>query len=350
MKLVADQSRRFASHRDAAGHGWRRIALNDIPQWCSHVAALFQQDRPYGKRSRRASVGEYELHYAACLNYCRELGEAATFDDVRLYQAGIVRRGFESCLPCQKDEPRIAMLPGGQYVIDLNYFGQTFHRRPLEETGELDGCPAICASVGDELFEVPLDEAFRANPARLADEIGRGGGACRTVVELGAGFGYNLSRIRERLASVKLVCADASPAAIETARRLFRDDAGASVRAFDFYDAASYEFLATLDAPILVYTSAAIEQLPSAAPLFDGLEPYRAKIERVLHLEPVYRDDDNGLLGMLRRRYIDTWDYTRDLMTQIEGRANIELLREEQNVFGVNPLNPLSLLEWRYSA
>lgn len=145
-----------------------------------------------------------------------------------------------------------------------------------------------------------------------------------------------------------MVCADASPAALETARRLFQDDANASARAFDFYDAASYEFIASLEAPILVYTSAAIEQLPSAAPLFDGLARYREKISRIIHLEPVYRPQDECLLGMLRRRYIETWDYTRDLKTQIEGREEIRLLREEPNVFGVNPLNPLSLLEWEY--
>lgn len=331
------------------------IDLNDLPAWCAQVAAMFRMDRPYGARSRRASVGEYEKHYAGCLRYCESLGASASFEAIRLFQGGLVRRGHESCLPDWGEPRRTVDFHDGRHSLDLNFFERAWNKRPMSPTASEDQSqperfrPTVCISQNNRLHEMHLDTVLVRDADIMADAIAPEVAGCRTIVELGTGFGNNLHRLRERLPDVNLVGADASPNSLHLFRRLFSGDSSARCFEFDFYDPASYRFLDSLEPPIIVFTSGAIEQLPTAAPLFEGLSASRANIQRVYHLEPIYRPDDPGLLGLLRKRYIDTWDYTRDLMEQITTRSDIRLLDERPDAFGANPLNPLTLLKWEYT-
>ncbi len=73
------------------------------------------------------------------------------------------------------------------------------------------------------------------------------------------------------------------------------------------------------------------------------------RLIRVFHLEPAYAlYDDGSLLGLMRRRYIEINDYNRDLVSTLQGRKDIEILRLEPNTVGWNPFNSLALIEWRF--
>ena len=47
------------------------------------------------------------------------------------------------------------------------------------------------------------------------------------------------------------------------------------------------------------------------------------------------------------RRYIEINDYNRDLVSTLQGRKDIEILRLGPNKVGWNPFNSLALIEWR---
>ena len=113
-----------------------------------------------------------------------------------------------------------------------------------------------------------------------------------------------------------------------------------------------YKILADVQGKVTVFTAFAIEQLPVAASFFDTIWRYRDKINAVFHFEPVYElFGENTLLGLMRRRYVEVNDYNRDLFSQLQQRSEkIRIVRNEANVLGINPLNPLSVLHWEFVA
>jgi hypothetical protein len=118
---------------------------------------------------------------------------------------------------------------------------------------------------------------------------------------------------------------------------------------FNFYEPRSFEFLAELPPPIVLFTSHAVEQLPSSAPLLCALGRYRRQLYRVVHFEPIYERQDRSLIGLLRRRYCELNDYNRDLLDLIRAEPCHRLHSVERNVFGLNPLNVTSVIEWGFA-
>lgn len=162
-----------------------------------------------------------------------------------------------------------------------------------------------------------------------------------TIIELGCGYGYNLQMLEQPFQNKQFLGGEFSSNAVKLAAKLFTN-----VAKFNFYDSA-YELIENAQPPITVFTSHAIEQLPKSAPFFQGLWPHRNKIKSVFHFEPVYELYDSTLLGLMRRRYAEVNDYNRDLLPELQQR-NIQITRLEANVFGLNPLNPTSIIQWEY--
>ncbi len=286
---------------------FQRISADDLESWCPWVGPIVRGERPYGSRTYRASQGEYEKNYAACSAHCERLGDAATPEAIRRFQLGMDR---------------------------------------AREGGRKQN---LCVSFGEELVEMEPGEANKLYCWILTDAIKDAADTCNTIVELGAGYGYLISRLAESVQGVQFVGADASENAIALGRHLFRNDNRVSFKRFNFYEASSYAFLAELDPPLLVYTSHAIEQLPTARPFLEHLEPYRASIAAVIHMEPGDHRTGESKLADLRRRYIETWDYNRDLLVELEARRDVSIIRREDDVIGLNPLNPSTLSHWRYT-
>jgi len=177
----------------------------------------------------------------------------------------------------------------------------------------------------------------------MAESIARS----RTVVELGASFGQIMWGLAQRFPDVAYRGGEYSENAVTLANELYRNGPDIQVSRFNFYD-DTYEVLEKAEAPVTVFTSQAIEQIPSAAHIVDVLGKYRDKIVSVFHLEPSYELYDDSLLGLMRRRYIEINDYNRDLVGVLQGRRDVRVLRLEPEVIGWNPFNALALVHWTF--
>ena len=169
-----------------------------------------------------------------------------------------------------------------------------------------------------------------------------------TVVELGSSFGHIMWMLRKAFPNLIYRGGDFADSAVALAAKLYARTPDISVEKFDFY-APGYDLIEKAKGPVVVITSQALEQIPQSAGVVDTLSKYRGKIDRVFHLEPAYAlYDDGSLLGLMRRRYIEINDYNRDLVSTLQGRTDIEILRLEPNIVGWNPFNSLAFIEWRF--
>jgi hypothetical protein len=71
----------------------------------------------------------------------------------------------------------------------------------------------------------------------------------------------------------------------------------------------------------------------------------------VIHIEPIYEHwSDDSLLQMLWKRYFQLNDYNQSMLTVLKGYEAdglIEILEERRNLFGNNPLAPVSIVKWK---
>lgn len=232
----------------------------------------------------------------------------------------------------------------------LLYWVETQKDIPLEEAERrvisivgLSPEKQICISRRQELFVTTARDAFEKLFQELRSAVGAVVAGCRSVVELGCGCGLNLWHLKQTFSDLEFAGADFSANAVTIARRF-----GQKVSEFNFYDESTYSFLERCPRPIAVFTSHALEQLPTATPFVKNLGAYRDRIKAVLHFEPVRDLHGQDLLGLLRARYTEINDYNRDLLATLRSAREIEIDRVEYDVIGVNPLNPSSVIQWHF--
>jgi SAM-dependent methyltransferase len=203
---------------------------------------------------------------------------------------------------------------------------------------DLSGDTQLCVSKGLRLYTCPLTDARNMERQLVLDALRSHATDCQSIVELGCGYGFNLSLARSQYPEKQVCGGDFSDNAVTLGKHL-----GLDVRHFDFYSESSYEFLSELSQPILVFTCHAIEQIPDATLVVKNLCRFSKVIRRVVHLEPSPELHGDSLLGMMRRRYIELNDYNRNLLSLVRPfNATIE-----PDILGINPLNPTSRIEWQ---
>ncbi len=213
---------------------------------------------------------------------------------------------------------------------------------------ELGGEPdkEICVSVGDDLSITTVAKAQRRMDALLYSEMCSAITKAKTVVELGCGYGYNLRNLWENEQRPWYAGGELSPNAVKLSKSFTP-----RVVEFNFLDPEAYSFLDDFDAPIVVFTCHAVEQIPTNSVLLDALCARLDMISDVFHFEPVpYLYDDLSLLGLLRKRYSKMNGYNQNLGFDLVGAwgDRIKVVSRKPNVFGVNPLNPTSVIHWRF--
>ena len=215
---------------------------------------------------------------------------------------------------------------------------------------ELEGHPPEadwCFSIGDELWLAPLADVQRRFDEIILNQIKAHAAGCRSVVELGCGYGYNLWRVSQALPGRQLLGGDIAESAVELAKQFFDGDAGPRVGKFD-YCSDAYSPLDEATPPVLLFTCHSIEQLPRAGHVLDTLARYAPKIAGVLHFEPVFEIHEDSRIGQLRRAYAEAVDYNRDLLGLLRERPEIEVRSVEPNIMGTNPLNPTTIIHWTF--
>lgn len=207
----------------------------------------------------------------------------------------------------------------------------------------------LCVSRQTRLYAMTLQEARNAYYRLLVKTLARRLKTAGTVVELGAGYGFNLWRLKRHFPKIQFVGGEFSRNAVQLSSLLntgLPADQRVTVAHFNFYEPADYRLIAKAPGPVVVFTSHAIEQCPSAKLVVKHLLRLGSHIAAVFHFEPVPELSGDSLLGLLRRRYAELNDYNRDLLTVLRNHPSIRLDSVQANVFGLNPLNVTSIIEW----
>ncbi|MDD5544361.1 MAG: hypothetical protein PHX83_14425 [Acidobacteriia bacterium] len=283
------------------------ISLNDLPQWSPWPARLLGIN-PFSVSARTIEKvdSEYDKDkYAKCLEFYLHSEHALTPDDVKWTE-------FSS-----------------------------------------DASAEVCISEGNALFVTTLGEGLSRYYDLIVNTMEQALENCKTIVELGAGYGYNLWMLKQRMHhQVRFLGGECSANAIQLASLLYKNrvegNYPVSVLPFNFYDAHSYSFLDSEDSPMVIFTSHSVEQCPRSAMILDSLFRYREKIKAVFHFEPCFEAYDQTLLGLMRHCYAEVNDYNRDLLSELRMRSYIRILNLQPNVFGINPLNPTSIIKWEF--
>lgn len=192
-------------------------------------------------------------------------------------------------------------------------------------------------SVGEEIWRAPLEVARRPWYELLRSTVAPF--ASGRVCELGCGYGYNFSLWRGAGAG-EVYGGDFSQHAVRIGQEL-----GLDIRAFDYYRAEDYQLIRPESTVVTVHS---VEQLPSAIPFLDGLATVRDRIDTVVQIEPTFLASRSSFLGLIRNRYNRLIDHNHDLLAQLEGRPEIELLEVRADVYGMHPLNSSNVFVWRF--
>lgn len=287
---------------DLSRYTKREIPLQELPQWSPWPERLLQlkewktQERNVEKIDR-----EYDKDkYLRCLEFAKEQGTDVSPGVVRAFELGLERsKGF-------------------------------------------------CVSQKGKLYEVPPEKMIECNEDVLLSAVTPFMKDIDIVVEIGCGYGTNLWELHKKFPDKKYKGGEYSGNAIALAKMLYADIPAIDVQFCNFYDDA-YQVLEDCpsDSRVLFFTRHAIEQLPTAAPLFKTLTKYFDRIHTGILLEVVMENYGNTLLDMLRRSYIAANDYNRDVLSVLTQNPKVELLHNDPDIFGLNAFNPTSALVWR---
>jgi len=281
------------------------ITLNELPDWSPWPARLLGLDA-WNVPDRTIETVEHEYDqdkYAACRSFWQDTAGQVTAEEVKAFEFG----------------------------------------------GEATSL--FCVSDGDRLIVTERDEARARYYALVTTTMSQAIREADVVVELGSGYGYNLWMLSQQFSGTRFLGGEYSANAVGLAKELYSGHDEIEVRPFNFYD-REYR---VLDAPskgerAVVFTAHAVEQLPSSRCLLAGLRPWARAISNVFHFEPLTELHGETLLGLMRRRYAVLNDYNRDLFSTLRSDADVQILEVRANVFGLQPFNPTSVIQWRFSA
>lgn len=277
------------------------IALGDLPKWSPWPARLLQLSEWKAlTRDTKKVDSEYDKDkYLRCLNFLKE-HPGSTPDDIR---------AFEQHLPVA----------------------------------------SLCVSQRNALYELPTKNIIPADNAMLVDVLAPLMAEADIVMELGCGYGYNLWELRRKFPEKTYIGGEYSPNAIMIAGMLYADTSNLTVEAFNYYD-ATYGILERCPPgkKILLFTRHSIEQLPSAKNVIDILATHVDRLAAVVHMDVAMGNYGDSLLDLLRKKYVTACDYNRDLLDLLQARqSDIEIFRNDHDVYGQNPLNPSAVIGWR---
>lgn len=191
-------------------------------------------------------------------------------------------------------------------------------------------------SFGEEIFEADLKLVRSIYYSRISSTIQKY--HPQRLCELGCGYGYNLSYLRNICPEV--YGGEYSRNAVELGNRL-----GIDLQVFNYYNLEDYQIIRDRSVILTIHS---IEQIPSAASFINGLEKHRHKIDTVINFEPCFLSDRTSLFGSFRNRYIELNDYNLNLVTLLRDREDIEILEYQPDCMGLNPLNSTNLIVWKF--
>jgi len=193
-------------------------------------------------------------------------------------------------------------------------------------------------SIKDSIYLMPSSMFNALKRVRILEQIEK---YCKdeSICELGAGNGQNLGWLEE-YQQRSVYGGEYSENAVKLARML-----GFEVEHFNYYQPNDYRLIRDNSTILTVHS---IEQIPDATAIIDSLRKVRHKIKYVMHFEPVYDAQRTSLIGLLRNKYTQINDYNKNLLELLNESSDIEILHTDIDAFGNNPLNPTSIIVWKF--
>ncbi|MFP4053772.1 MAG: hypothetical protein ACLFV7_07910 [Phycisphaerae bacterium] len=283
----------------------KELPLSELPRYNPWPARLLGLEPVTAKqRTRQEILREYDRDkYGPRLEYCRQAGGALDVDEVRN-------------VTIDTPPDRSHVISRGEQLY-LTTYGQT-----------------------TDLYEDFVYDALSECLPQVA-----------SVIELGSGYGYNLWHLWKRYPDMQYFGGELTRSAVEIGKCLFEgegaNDLPIRIRPFDFLQ-TPYTLLEELPAPVLVFTSYGVESLSESSVFYNALAASPGRIHSVVMLEPAHQLHQNTTLGLMRRRYEQINDYNLEMVGTLQARSDVEILRLEPHVLGINPLHPTSIMHWRF--
>lgn len=282
-------------------HGARAIGLDELPvhtHWISYLTGLEALPRSLDKTSE-SLLREYgQDKWGALLGKLKHIQGATIADADRLIAAGSKATPF--------------YVAGGLYVADFEVVQRAY-------------------------FEL-IQNALRPH----VEESGH-------LVELGAGYGSLILKLASlpgfekagltagEYTATGVTCIDLLASGQNGLQSGHCDLSDLNLRTFTIPDGAVF---------FTSWTMACLKGFSRNT----LMEIIRHRPAAVIHIEPIYEYwTDESLLQMLWKRYCQLNDYNRSMLTalkQYESEGLIKIIEEGRNVFGSNPLAPVSIVTW----
>lgn len=209
----------------------------------------------------------------------------------------------------------------------------------------------VCISKGGKLYLTSFANLCQLENVLLLETLTPSVKRSRVIIELGSGYGYNLYLLKKNYPNRIYLGGEFSQRAVKLAKYLFKKNKRIKVLPFNFYDKEWRIFnLIPKGEKAVIFTRHAIEQLPTATPFLKTIKKYKHQVSEVVHLEPIYElHNQTTTLGLLRQSYTLMNDYNIDLLSLFKkNESKIEISKIRNDLLGSNPLNPTSLIHWRF--
>lgn len=197
----------------------------------------------------------------------------------------------------------------------------------------------VTVSLNESLFKTSVN-SFQAYTTSILESAIRKYAEGTQICELGCGIGTNLLRLSNLNPSRRLYGGELAMSGVKLGQLM-----GLDVCQFDYYSQESYSMIRE-DSTVLTVHS--IEQIPDATEIINNLAEIRSKVNQIIHFEPVDNPSRTNLFGLLRNRYKEINDYNRNLREVLKSRDDVRILHEEFDLYGLNPLNPTSIIVWEF--
>ena len=170
-----------------------------------------------------------------------------------------------------------------------------------------------------------------------------------SIVELGAGYGSKIFNLYKNLKKKSIFFAGEYSANGRKIMKLInRKKIITKIFRCNFLDK---QLLELIPKSSIIFTSYALHYIPM---LKKNFYLYFKKINPkvIIHFEPLFEAHDNTeIYGKMCRNYIRCNDYCKNQLSyfkNLEKEKKIKILYFKKNIFGSNPLLPISILAWKF--